>query len=99
MLEVGVLGINGVEERSVFSLWAISAAPLWAGNDLTVMSPEAQQILTNSEIIAVDQDPLGQPATLVLQEQPGLEVWARPLAGSDSPQAEFAIPAWPTLTI
>ena len=87
MLEVGVLGINGVEERSVFSLWAISAAPLWAGNDLTVMSPEAQQILTNSEIIAVDQDPLGQPATLVLQEQPGLEVWARPLAGSDSPQA------------
>jgi alpha-galactosidase len=87
MLEVGVQGINAVEEQSVFSLWAISAAPLWAGNDLTTMSRETQQVLTNSEIIAVDQDPLGQPATMVLQEQPGLQVWGRPLAGKDAPQA------------
>lgn len=87
MLEVGVPGINGVEEQSVFSLWAISAAPLWAGNDLTAMLPETKQILTNSEIIAVDRDPLGQPATLVMQEQPGLQVWARPLAGNNLPQA------------
>ncbi len=65
MLAVGVPGINAVEERSVFSLWAISAAPLWAGNDLTIMSPWTQQILTNREVIAVDQDPLGTPATLV----------------------------------
>jgi len=87
MLEVGVPGLNGVEEQSVFSLWAISAAPLWAGNDLTAMSSETLRILTHREIIAVDQDSLGQPATLVLEEQPGLQVWARRLAGSDSPQA------------
>ena len=87
MLEVGVPGINPVEERSVFSLWAISAAPLWAGNDLTIMSPETQQILTNSEVIAVDQDPLGRPGTLVAEDDPGLQVWARPLAGPSSPQA------------
>lgn len=87
MLEVGVPGINGVEEQSVFSLWAISAAPLWAGNDLVTMSPQTQNVLTNREIIAVDQDGLGQPGTLVSQDELGLQVWARPLAGTGSPQA------------
>ena len=87
MLIVGVPGINDLEAQSIFSLWAISAAPLWAGNDLVTMSPETQRILTNPEIIAVDQDPLGQPGTLVQQEDPGLQVWARPLSGQDSPQA------------
>ena len=87
MLAVGIPGINPVEDRSVFSLWAISAAPLWAGNDLTIMSPETQRILTNSEVIAVDQDPLGRPGTLVAEDPPGLQVWARPLAGQNSPQA------------
>jgi alpha-galactosidase len=65
----------------------MSAAPLWAGNDLVNMSSQTQQVLTNREVIAVDQDPLGQPGTLVLQEQPGLQVWARPLEGNHSPQA------------
>jgi alpha-galactosidase len=87
MLAVGIPGINGVEERSVFSLWAISAAPLWAGNDLTIMSQGTQQILTNSEVIAVDQDPLGTPGTLMAEETVGLQIWARPLAGQNSPQA------------
>lgn len=87
MLEVGVPGMNPIEERSVFSLWTISAAPLWAGNNLATMSPQTQEILTNREVIAVDQDPLGQPGTLVTQLSPGLQVWARPLAGKGSPQA------------
>ena len=56
MLEVGVPGINTEEERSLFSLWAISAAPLWAGNKLISMSPQIQQILTNPDVIAIDQD-------------------------------------------
>jgi alpha-galactosidase len=87
MLEVGVPGINMVEEQAVFSLWAISAAPLWAGNDLAKMSPETQVILTNREIIAVDQDALGKPGSLVAEDEPGLQVWARPLAGHDEAQA------------
>jgi alpha-galactosidase len=87
MLEVGVPGINSAEEQSVFSLWAISAAPLWAGNDLTKMSPQTQNILTNREIIAIDQDAQGQPGTLVSEDEPGYQVWARPLAGTGSPQA------------
>ncbi len=87
MLEVGVPGISQVEEQSLFSLWAISAAPLWAGNNLVTMSQNALQTLTNRELIAVDQDPLGQPATLITEEDPGLQVWARRLAGEQLPQA------------
>ncbi len=87
MLEVGVPGISEIEEQSLFSLWAISAAPLWAGNDLVAMSQHTLQVLTNREVIAVDQDPLGQPATLITEESPGLQTWARRLAGAQSPQA------------
>lgn len=87
MLEVGVPGISEVEERSLFSLWAISAAPLWAGNDLRTMSVQTLKILTNREVIAVDQDWLGQSATLISEEGPGLQVWARPLVGAQSPKA------------
>jgi alpha-galactosidase len=87
MLEVGVPGISQLEEQSLFSLWAISAAPLWAGNNLITMSQSTLQVLTNPELIAVDQDPLGQPATLITEERPGLQVWARRLAGEQSPQA------------
>ncbi len=87
MLEVGVPGIDTVEERSLFSLWAISAAPLWAGNDLVTMSPDTREVLTSGEVIAVDQDALGRPGTLVQENAPGLQVWARPLAGRNSPQA------------
>ena len=47
------------EYRSHFSLWAMLAAPLIAGNDLRTMRPEIHDILTNKEVIAVDQDALG----------------------------------------
>jgi alpha-galactosidase len=87
MLEVGVPGISEIEEQSLFSLWAISAAPLWAGNDLVAMSQHTLQVLTNREVITVDQDTLGQPATLITEESPGLQIWARRLAGAQSPQA------------
>jgi len=59
MLEVGNGGMTDVEYRSEFSLWAEMAAPLIAGNDLPTMSQATQAILTNSAVIAVDQDPMG----------------------------------------
>jgi alpha-galactosidase len=59
MLEVGNNGLTVVESRSHYSMWAISAAPLWAGTDLTHMSAETLFTFTNAEVIAVDQDPLG----------------------------------------
>jgi alpha-galactosidase len=61
------------------SLWAILAAPLLAGNDLTAMTSETVALLTNREVIAVDQDRLGEQGDRVSVEGP-IEIWARPLA-------------------
>jgi alpha-galactosidase len=81
MLEVG----NGMavnEDRAHFSLWAMLAAPLLAGNDLREMSNGTRRILTNREVIAVDQDPLGIQGWRWRAEG-DLEVWFKPLAGGD----------------
>jgi alpha-galactosidase len=79
MLEVGNGGMTAEEYRTHFSLWCMLAAPLMAGNDLASMSDETRAILTNREVIAIDQDPLGREATRVF-ENAGVEVWTRPLA-------------------
>jgi alpha-galactosidase len=78
MLEVGNGGMTDTEYRSHFSLWAILAAPLIAGNDLRNMRPEIHDILTNKEVIAVDQDPLGREGERVAKDG-DLEVWAKQL--------------------
>jgi alpha-galactosidase len=80
MLEVGNGGMNAIEYRTHMSLWAILAAPLLAGNDLSKMTPETRAILGDKGVIAIDQDPLGKQGDRIRQEGP-LEVWARPLAG------------------
>ena len=61
------------------ALWALLAAPLLAGNDLRDMSAETKGLLTNSEVIAVDQDSKGIQGRRVWQEG-SLEIWAKPLA-------------------
>ncbi len=78
MLEVGNSGLTVSESRAHFSLWAILAAPLIAGNDIINMSDEIREILTNKEVIAVDQDSLGKQGTRV-KDSGDLEVWARQL--------------------
>ena len=78
MLEVGNGGMTTTEYRSHFSLWAILAAPLMAGNDLRTMSPEIRDILTNKEVIAVDQDPLGIQGRRVRRDG-DLHVWVKQL--------------------
>jgi alpha-galactosidase len=65
MLEVGNGGMTTNEYRAHFSLWCILAAPLIAGNDLRRMAPEIKEILTNKEVIALNQDPLGREAKRV----------------------------------
>ena len=79
MLEVGNGGMNLQEYRTHMALWAILAAPLLAGNDLAKMTPETVELLTNREVIAVDQDKLGLQGDRVWAEGP-IEVWARTLA-------------------
>ncbi|MEO9131466.1 MAG: glycoside hydrolase family 27 protein, partial [Sphingomonas sp.] len=59
MLEIGNGGMTDAEYRSHFSLWAMMAAPLMAGNDVASMSPETAAILLNTDVIAIDQDALG----------------------------------------
>ncbi len=78
MLEVGNGGMTDTEYRSHFSLWAILAAPLIAGNDLRDMRPEIHDILTNKEVIAVDQDSMGHEGELVWKKG-DLEVWSKQL--------------------
>ncbi|MGA8153320.1 MAG: glycoside hydrolase family 27 protein [Terriglobales bacterium] len=82
MLEVGNGGMTTTEYRSHFSLWSILAAPLIAGNDLRDMPPEIQDILTNKEVIAVDQDPFGGEGRRVRKEE-NVETWAKQLANGD----------------
>jgi alpha-galactosidase len=79
MLEVGNGGMTATEYRSHFSLWSMLAAPLIAGNDLRTMTGETHEILTNQEVIAIDQDPLGRQGRRVSRHGDA-EVWARPLA-------------------
>lgn len=82
MLEVGNGGMTTTEYESHFSLWAMLAAPLIAGNDLSKMDADTLRILTNKDVIAVDQDPLGKQGRRVLKEGE-LEVWVRPLQGGE----------------
>jgi alpha-galactosidase len=70
------------EYQAQFSLWAEMAAPLIAGNDLTRMSPVTRSILTNADVIAVDQDPLGRQGYPVSSEG-GHWVLTRPLVNGD----------------
>ena len=80
MLEIGNGGMTDAQYRAQFSLWAILAAPLIAGNDLANMNNATRDILTNREVIAVDQDPLGIEGHLAVKDG-ATEIWVRPLAG------------------
>jgi alpha-galactosidase len=80
MLEVGNGELTLAENRSHFSMWAMLASPLLAGNDLPNMKPEVKSILTNRDVIAIDQDPLGKQASRVYSDGE-VEVWARHLDG------------------
>ena len=79
MLEVGNGGMTAEEYRTHMSLWAILAAPLLAGNDLTSMTPETVALLTNKDVIAVDQDRAGKQGDRVSAVGP-VEIWVRSLA-------------------
>ena len=79
MLEVGNGHMSHDEYMTHMSLWCMLAAPLLAGNDLAHMSADTLAILTNPELIAIDQDARGVEAHRVWQNGP-YEVWSRPLA-------------------
>lgn len=81
MLEVGN-GLTPDEERAHFSLWAMLASPLISGNDLRSMPEEVRSILTNKEVIAINQDKLGIQAWKMFAEG-NIEIWMKPLANNE----------------
>lgn len=82
MLEIGNGGMTTEEYKTHFSLWCILAAPLMAGNDLGSMSPETKEILTNGEVLALDQDALGSQA-FCLRDNGEYEIWIKRLANKE----------------
>jgi len=81
MLQVGNGGMTIEEYKTHFSMWAMMASPLFAGNDVRNMKSDIKDILTNKEIIAVNQDILGKQATKIVQVE-SREVWLKPLYDS-----------------
>jgi alpha-galactosidase len=81
MLEVGNGGMTTTQDQSQFSMWCMLAAPLITGNDLSSLSPQTLAILTNPEVIAVDQDPAGEQGIQVAGTSLR-QVWCKPL-GTD----------------
>lgn len=82
MLEVGNGGMTTGEYKTHFSLWCMLAAPLMAGNDLRNMSPEIRSILTNSEIIALDQDAAGKQG-FCMRDNSDYQIWIKKLGNDE----------------
>ncbi|WP_274917280.1 glycoside hydrolase family 27 protein [Streptomyces sp. WZ-12] len=87
-LLVGDPGLPRNEMQSQMSLWAVMAAPLISSTDLGKLSPQAQAILGNREVIAVDQDPLGVQGHIV-QQDGDAAVLSKPLRNGDRAIALF----------
>ena len=79
MLEIGNGGMTPDEYKTHFSMWAMLAAPLMAGNDIRNMDASTKEILMNTDVIAVDQDSKGEQATKFM-DMGEHEIWAKPLA-------------------
>lgn len=88
MLEVGNPGMSLTEQQSQFSLWAMMASPLLISTDVAKLSPAALKILSNQNVIAIDQDPPGRQASVVRQIG-HVDILSRPLANGDHAIALF----------
>lgn len=88
MLEVGNGGMTEAEYRSHMTLWVMSAAPLLMGHDVRTMSPVTLMLLTNPDVISIDQDPKGTAGRRVRKDGDA-EVWSRPLADDSVALAAF----------
>lgn len=64
MLEVG-RGLTTEEDKTHFGMWCIMSSPLLIGCDVTTINPATLELLTNPELIALNQDPLALQAYVV----------------------------------
>ena len=89
MLQVG-RGMSFEEDKAHFSMWCMMNSPLMAGNDLSTISKETLDILTNKEIIALNQDPLCYQSRRII-DQGDLEIWGKPLGSTMSGEVALAL--------
>lgn len=83
MLQVGNGVLTAVESRSHFTMWAMMAAPLISGNDIRSMSPDIKEILTNKEIIALNQDTMGKQGYRWWTLDGKIELWIKTLSNNE----------------
>ncbi len=88
MLQIGNGVLTTEENRSHFTMWCMLAAPLLAGNDLRKMDKETLDILTNPEVIAVDQDKLGKQAVRYMKVGEH-EIWVKQLSNGEAAVCYF----------
>lgn len=79
MLEIGNGALTPGEDRAHFTMWAMLAAPLIAGNDIRNMTAETKEVLTNKDVIAINQDSLGVQGFKGAKKD-SLEIWYKPLS-------------------
>ena len=89
MMQVGN-GMTYEEDKSHFSMWCMLSVPLILGNDLTRMSEETLGIVTNKELIDINQDPACIMATVAMESN-GIQVWEKPLGSEFSNVKAVAI--------
>jgi len=91
MMVLGMAGLTDAQNRVHMALWAISGSPLIVGADLTTLGPEILSILTNPEVIAIDQDPLGLQAIRVSGENSRVEIWDKKLVSTSGSNGRRAV--------
>ena len=82
MLIVGMPSFTAAQNRTHMALWAIASAPLLAGNNLMTMTSDTKSVLTNAEVVAIDQDPLAKQGTKLSGGATGLEIYNKVLSGT-----------------
>jgi len=90
MMQIGN-GMNYEEDKTHFSMWCMMSTPLMLGNDLTTISDETIEIVTNQELIALNQDPACLQATLAGGEDDGGQIWVKDLGGKGSSTKAVAL--------
>jgi hypothetical protein len=82
MMIAGMPNFTAAQNRTHMGLWAVSGAPMLAGNNVATMTAATAAILKNPEVIAIDQDPRGLPGVKVAEDRTGLQVYGKVLSGA-----------------
>ena len=77
------LTMDFTASRTEYSFWALWSAPMLVATDVRYMSHDMRTILTNKEVIAINQDESATSAERLRNDTSGVHVWARPLANGD----------------